>query len=1198
VDSQAGYPRDLYRAAEERILILDGAMGSLLQREGLTGADYRGGALADHKTELAGCNELLCLTRPDLITSIHEAYLEAGADIISSCSLSSNAVSLADYGLADRAYEISRAAGILARTAADKYGTAKKPRFAAGSVGPTSKSASISPDMEDPSRRSVDWDELEGAYREAIRGLLDGGVHLILLETFFDTLNAKAAAAAVMRLREERREAIPLIISATISGPSGRLLSGQTVEAFAVSLAHAGPWALGLNCSLGAEKLLPHLEALASFTPFLVSCHPNAGLPDQMGNYAEGPEETAAFIKAYLDRGLVNILGGCCGTTPAHIAAVADLARRYAPRIPPQKSTASFLAGLEVLPVGEGKEGFTPAGERTNVAGSRKFLRLVRDQAWDQAVNVAREMITAGSRITDVCMDDALLDGKAAMVRFLNLALADPEIARFPVMPDSSRWDILEAALKCIQGKALVNSISLKEGEDEFLRRAGLLRRYGAAAVVMLFDERGQAHSYERKTEIAARSYRILLGAGFPPEDIVFDPNVLAIATGMAEHDRHGLDFIRACAWIREHCPGVQISGGLSNLSFSFRGNEEIRAALHGAFLKHAAASGLSMAILNPASLVPWGEIRPALREAAEDAVLCRGGGNYTERLLALAAAGPGNAANPGAAETGADTGEWRNLPAEERIRSALLKGTDTFIEEDVQELGRRLSPMEIIEGPLMQGMLETGRRFGEGTMFLPQVVRSARIMKKAAALLAPFMEKSGAVPGAEKIVIATVRGDVHDIGKNIAAVVMNCGGYRVIDLGIMVPRETILDTSEKEKAGAVGLSGLISPSLEEMVRVAEEMERRRFTIPLLIGGAAASPAHTALRIAPVYSGPVVYVRDAGESAAVLHALFSGEREQFLADIKRRYGRIRLKNGAAAKKRVLKPLEEARKNPVVSDWKKNPPPAPRIQGLIHYDDYPPEGLFPRINWEAFYRFWELGQGSGADVNRERTKIRSDGEKMLARIALEKTLTLRGVLGFFPASSGGEDITVSGGGGYIRFYFLRNQETKSSGGPNPCLADYIPPETEKGWIGFFALSAGFGFDDAAAGKSDGDYQTLLLAALADRLAEAFAEDLFHLVREDLWPSPYPFIRPAFGYPIAPDHRDKELCFRLLEAEKRTGMSIGESGMITPVHSVCGMYITHPEAAYFSTGPIAADQLAVWAERKGLTLEEARRRIGTL
>ncbi|MDR2767884.1 MAG: methionine synthase [Treponema sp.] len=1186
---------------KERILILDGAMGSLLQ---------------ERAPSFSFSPDLFCLEKPELVSAIHQEYLEAGADIITTCSFNANALSLADYGLAEKTRELCRVSAVLARQAADNFTSAKKPRFVAGSMGPTSRSAAIAPDVEDPSKRGVSWDELEAAYHESAGGLMEGGADLLMLETVFDTLNAKAAIAAVRRLIEETGRGIPLMISATISDASGRLLAGQTLEAFVVSVLHARPFSLGLNCSLGAEKLLPHLRELAACAPAATSCHPNAGLPNSSGGYDEKPEETAAFIRAFLDQGLVNIVGGCCGTTPDHIAKIAELARSYPPRPLAENGafgaavTKSMLAGLEALDL---DKGFVDIGERCNVAGSKKFLRLVQRGFWDQALDIARAMIDAGAGIIDICMDDALLDGKAAMTRFLALALSDPYIARVPIMIDSSRWEILEAALKCIQGKALVNSISLKEGEAEFLRRAKLIHHYGAAAVVMLFDEQGQAQNYGRKIEIAGRSFKLLLASGFPPEDIVFDPNVLTIATGMAEHDPYALDFIRAAAWIREHCPRAHVSAGVSNLSFSFRGNETVRRALHAVFLENAVKAGLDMAIVNPANLVSAAELPAELREAAEDAVLCRGE-NPSEKIISLALRKKENEA--GAAPSSVPA--WRTLPPEERLAHALVQGIDSFIEDDVLALKQSLSALALVEGPLMRGMETVGKFFGEGKLFLPQVIRSARVMKKAVAVLEPFLvdEKEADAdsrPAARaKIVLATVKGDVHDIGKNITALVLSCNGFEVIDLGVMVPSEKILDTARELGADFIGLSGLISPSLEEMVKLARAMEERGFDIPLLVGGAAASTAHTALRIAPVYSGPVVYVSDAGKSAAVLRNLLSSAaREKFLTALAADYEKASALHREIEHKRSFLALEEARANRPPIDWTDI---AARESAVIQYDDYPLDSVAPLLNWNEFCAAWELKKPDAAS---ERKKLIDDASALLKKIVSEKLLTLKAVTGFFPAVSQNEDVIVLDGSRRdqngetvlperARFCFLRNQQPRAAAAGrqkntayNLCLADFILPQSLRGaggaprndWLGLFAVSAGFGLDTAAAPyrEAGDDYGALLIASLSDHLAEAFAEKLH---RETSGGG----IRPAFGYAACPDHEDKRLCFSLLEAERRIGLTLTDSAMIRPAASICGMYFTHPDSRYFAVGKIDAGQLADWARRKGITVDEARRRAG--
>jgi 5-methyltetrahydrofolate--homocysteine methyltransferase len=1236
-------------------------MGSLIQSFHLTEEDFRGWRFAGHPVNLLGCNDLLCLTRPDLISRIHEDYLKAGADITKTCSFNASSVSLADFGIGELAYEISRAAAALARGAADRFSSPERPRFVAGSMGPTAKSGSISPDIDDPEKRAISWDELVSAYCDNARGLVDGGADLLLVETIFDTLNAKAAIFAITRLLKERRLDIPVMLSATVAsaGTEGRILSGQTLEAFCISVAHAEPWSLGLNCSFGADKLRQGAAELGAVSSrlgasWLISTHPNAGLPNQFGGYDESPESMALKMEEYFKEGLLNITGGCCGTTPAHIAAIAELAVRYPPRrIPAEAPSSTWLAGLEALAVGQG---FTVIGERTNVAGSRKFLKLIKEKNFGEALTVAREMIGRGASLIDICMDDALLDAEEAMGRFLGLALQDPEIARVPIMIDSSRWNVIEAGLKCVQGKCLVNSISLKEGPQEFLRRAGIARSYGAAVVIMLFDEQGQAADYERKIEVARRSWVLLRNSGFPARDIVFDPNVLSVATGIPEHDSYGLDFIRACAWIHDNCPGAQISGGVSNLSFSFRGNDRVREALHAVFLKYAAGAGLSMAIVNPASLVEYGAVEGELREVAEDLILNRNTASSglpgsvdspTERLLRLAeqiAAEGISGAAPGAVLHEA----WRDRDAGERIVYAMVKGIDDYIEQDVLELRDRYErSLEIVEGPLMRGMQEVGDLFGAGKMFLPQVIRSARVMKKAVGVLTPFIEqekqKSGGGgqgpedAGNAAIVLATVKGDVHDIGKNIVGVVLGCNGYVIRDLGVMVEAQRILDTAQREGAAAIGVSGLITPSLDEMVRIAAEMERRGFSIPLLVGGAAASLAHTALRIAPVYSGPVVYTRDAGQCPGALRSLLSpAARSGFLADLETRYREAAARHDNIHSRIELIPLEEARANRVPAP---DPVPPPRRRGLIELNDYPLEKIIPRIDWDGFLQSWELRPGRGERGEGEdqvedcrqavQTRLLEDAREALERVQSERLLRLRGVLGLFPAAALGEDILVfdhvlerdtavsNTAGSTVRprgrFSFLRSQDRKRNGVRNPCLADFLPAE---GWIGLFALSAGFGLEEAAAacrGRGD-DYGAILLATLANSLAEAFSDEAHRLAAGEYWayaagPGKLPGglpetasidgtfgIRPAFGYPACPDHRDKEIVFRLLEARRRSGLELTESAMIRPAASVCGMYL--PAGFYFNIAAVGEDQLAAWAEHKGIGIDEAEQRLASI
>ena len=1202
--------------ASDRVLVLDGAMGSLIQKLDLGEADFRGGRFAGHKTPLAGCNDLLCLTRPEAIAAIHEAYLEAGADIIETCSFNSTAVSLADYGLGELAYEASLESAKLARKAADRFSAGERPRFVAGSMGPTGKSASLSPDVNDPAKRGIYWDELEAAYYDNARGLLDGGADMFLVETVFDTLNAKAALFAVKRLLEERRVDVPIIVSATVSGDSGRLLSGQTLEAFCASVLHAEPWAIGLNCSFGAEKLLPHVRALSALAPCFVSAHPNAGLPNRFGEYDEDPQAMAAKVELYLQDGIVNIVGGCCGSTPEHIRAIAARAAAHKPRTIPGGGgrPALSLAGLERLQVG-GSGPFTLVGERTNVAGSRKFLRLISEEKYNETLAFVRAMIADGAAIIGVGMDDAMLDSEKSMCAFLDLALSDPDIAKAPVMIDSSSWNVLEAGLKRLQGKGLVNSLTLKDGEAEFLRRASLVRRYGAAAVVMLIDEKGQAVSLERKTEIAGRAYKLLVENGFPPENIVFDPNVLAVATGIGEHDSCALDFIRACEWIRDNCPGVNISGGISNLSYSFRGNNHVREAMHGVFLKHAREAGLTMAIVNPATLVAYNEIEGQLRVAVEDVILNRGP-KSADRLLELAeqisSTVPRASASP---PRSLSVDGWRAQPVEARIVHAMVRGMDDFIETDVLELrenaGGGEGPkqvLEIVEGPLMDGMKEVGRRFDEGTMYLPQVIRSARVMKKAAAALEPYMEKNAGASGGSrsaKIVLATVKGDVHDIGKNIVGVVLACNGYEVIDLGVMIPAERIMEAAQQERAAIIGLSGLISPSLDEMANVAREMEKRGMKIPLLIGGAATSLAHTSLRLACEYSGPVVYVPNAGKSAETVRALLSEtERERFLHNLEKSYLDAAQRHGAVKAGLETIPLGEARKNGVPPGG--YVPVAPKVKGIIELNDYPLERVVPHIGWPAFLQSWEMGkarQASPKAADKVANAVLEDAQALLERVKTESLLKLRGIVGIFTASSSGDDIVIDAGqtNKNCRLCFPRSQHKKPPRGWNPCLADFLSPSGD--WLGFFALSAGFGLEAAADEyrRSKDDYSALLLGTLANALTEAFAEEVHLRVWREWWgyapeSSSRAGIRPAFGYPSCPDHEDKRIAFDLLEAEARSGLKLTDSAMIDPAASVCGMFFANPAAHYFGVGPLGEDQLKDWAERKGIGLEEARRRVG--
>ncbi|MDR1585948.1 MAG: methionine synthase, partial [Treponema sp.] len=1238
--------------ASRRILVLDGAMGSLLQRLKLNEKDFRGfpaeeSRFVNHPTALKGCYDLLCLTMPGVIRGIHESYLEAGADIIETNSFNSTAVSLADYGIGELAYEISFAAASLARKAADEYSGPEKPRFVAGSMGPTAKSASLSPDMNDPAKRGVSWEELEAAYYDNARGLLDGGADILLVETVFDTLNAKAALFAITRLLEERRRNVkndskasmegredPLImISATVSGEGGRLLSGQTLAAFCVSVLHAQPWAIGLNCSFGAEKLLPHVRDLSGLAPCLVSAHPNAGMPNQLGGYDETPETMCGHIEKYLEEGLVNIIGGCCGTTPEHIAAIAALAGACKPRAVPRPVPAeSRLAGLETLEISK-KRGaaFVKIGERTNVSGSRLFLRLISKKKYNEALGIIRDMIAAGASIINVGMDDALLDAEKEMCAFLNLALSNPDIAAFPFMIDSSRWNVIEAGLKCVQGKTLVNSINLKDGETEFLRRAGLLRRYGAAAVVMLIDEQGQALSYQRKTEIAGRAYSLLRNADFPTGDIVFDPNVLAAATGMSEHKGYAQDTIRACSWIRDNCPGAQISGGISNLSFSFRGNNPVREAMHSVFLKYAVEAGMSMAIVNPAALVPYDDIETGLRNAVEDVILNRRP-DATERLLVLAekiaadkSCTAASSGSPEGKKNGGETNaaDWRKLDIYARIHHAMVKGIDDFIEADVLELQETCQkPLEIVEGPLMEGIREVGNLFGRGKMYLPQVIQSARVMKKAVGALEPYIRKGKTASRGLKILLATVKGDVHDIGKSIVGVVFGCNGYNVIDLGVMIPAEQILEAAEKHKVGMIGLSGLISPSLDEMIIVAGEMEKRKMRIPLLIGGAATSLIHTCLRIAPEYSGPVVYVSDAAVGVETVQALISdGERPRFLEKLEEKYLKaIRWHEEIQSRVEIL-PLETARANKIPME--SYIPIESKTTGIIELNDYPIDRVIPYIDWDTYSKTWELADKTYPTAFKNdmekgqyyavQEKLLQDARSMLELIKSKGILKLRGVVGIFPAASLGDDVALYKPGEnteIARFCFLRSQEKKHTGAFNACLADFIAPAgcgkcgdtMPADQLGLFTLSAGFGLSESAREYQAGrdDYSAIILATLANALAEAFTEEIHLRLRREWWGySPdenlsiedihkgkYAGIRPAFGYPISPDHEDKQIAFKVLEARKRCGMDLSSSSMIIPAASSCGLFIANPFSYYFGIGPVAEDQLRDWAKRKDI------------
>jgi 5-methyltetrahydrofolate--homocysteine methyltransferase len=1203
---------------QQRILILDGAMGTMIQRHKLAEDDYRGARFADHPRELKGNNDLLLLSRPDIIRAIHADYLAAGADIVETNTFNATSLSQADYGLEALAYELNVAGARLAREAADEYGakTPDKQRFVAGVLGPTSRTASISPDVNDPGFRNVTFDELVAAYTEAVRGLCDGGADLILVETIFDTLNAKAALFAVEQHFDALGRRLPIMISGTITDASGRTLSGQTTEAFWNSLRHARPLSFGLNCALGAKELRQYVEELARVADCFVSAHPNAGLPNPLAptGYDETPEALADEIADWARHGLINIAGGCCGTTPDHIRAIAQALEGIVPRRVAQIEPKLRLSGLETLNVGNDSL-FVNIGERTNVTGSKAFARLVLNGQYAEAVSVARAQVEAGAQVIDINMDEAMLDSKAAMVRFLNLIASEPDIARVPVMIDSSKWEVLEAGLKCLQGKGIVNSISLKEGEEKFLAQARLLHRYGAAVIVMAFDEQGQADTYARKTAICQRCYDLLTGIGFPAEDIVFDPNVFAIATGIEEHNNYAVDFIEATAWIRKNLPEAKVSGGISNVSFSFRGNDPVREAIHTVFLFHAIQAGLTMGIVNAGQLGVYEDIPPDLRERVEDVVLNRRP-DAGERLVEVAASVKG-----GAKEVAQDLA-WRDKPVRERLAHALVKGITDFIVADTEEARLEAThPLHVIEGPLMDGMNVVGDLFGAGKMFLPQVVKSARVMKQAVAHLLPFIEAAKAAGGVStkgRIVMATVKGDVHDIGKNIVGVVLACNNYEVIDLGVMVAADKILAAAREHKADVIGLSGLITPSLEEMAHVAAEMQRQGFTQPLLIGGATTSRAHTAIKIAPNYSGTTVYVPDASRAVGVVSNLGSADLgKAYRAEIAADYARLREQH--AQKKGVqLVTLEQARANRFRLTG--HAPVKPKALGVLALENYDLAALVPFIDWAPFFQTWDLAGSYPAilddpKVGETARQVLADGRAMLARIVAEKWLTANGVFGLFPANAVGDDVEIytdeSRQTVRLTWHNLRQQQARPEGKPNYCLSDFIAPKDSgiADYVGAFAVTAGIGIEKKLAefAARHDDYDAILLKALADRLAEAFAEHLHQRVRREFWgyaadeslgredliAEKYRGIRPAAGYPACPDHTEKGPLFALLDAEKNTGMALTESFAMHPAAAVSGFYLAHPEARYFAVTKIGRDQLDDYAKRKGMTLAEAER-----
>ena len=1210
-----GVRATLDAALRERVVILDGAMGTMIQRRGLGEADFRGARFADHAKDLAGDNDLLTLTRPDVIEAIHDEFLAAGADIIETNTFNSTAIAQADYGLEAVVYELNRAAAGLARSAAERWTrrTPDRPRFVAGAIGPTNRTLSMSPDVNDPTFRAATFDTLRDAYAEQARGLIDGGCDLLLIETIFDTLNAKAAILAVQEVFDGLGVDLPLMLSVTITDRSGRTLSGQTIDAFWVSVAHARPFSVGINCALGAREMRPYLAELARVADTWISCYPNAGLPNAFGEYDEQPEETARLLREFATSGMVNLLGGCCGTTPDHIRAVAAAVAGVTPRqhpAAPDQSPAEF-SGLERLTI-RPDSNFLLIGERTNVTGSRRFARLIREQDYAAAADVALEQVRGGANVVDVNMDEGMLDSAACMSRFLRLIATEPEIARVPLMIDSSRWSVIEAGLQCVQGKGIVNSISLKEGEDVFLQQARQVRRYGAGMVVMAFDETGQADTVERKVEICERAYRLLTTrAGVAPEDIIFDPNILAVATGLEEHADYAVNFIEATRRIKASCTGVHVSGGVSNLSFAFRGNDVVREAMHAAFLYHAVRAGMDMGIVNAGQLAVYEDIPRDLLEHVEDVIFNRRP-DATERLVALAAGVRGSART-----REVDLG-WREGDVGARLTHALVHGIVDYIEADVEEARQQLArPLDVIEGPLMDGMKVVGDLFGAGKMFLPQVVKSARAMKKAVARLQPYMESEQSAGSSQgRIVIATVKGDVHDIGKNIVSVVLRCNNYDVIDLGVMVSCDTILQTAADEGADIVGLSGLITPSLDEMVYVATEMTQRGIELPLLIGGATTSRQHTAVKIAPAYAGTTVHVADASRVIDVVSRLLSAQqRPDFDAD--NRAGQARLREQYAGRSaRALLAYAAARDNPLRTDWDALELPAPSFTGRRSLD-VPLAELTPYIDWTFFFAAWELKgrypailddpvQGAAA------RELHAHAVALLDEIVAGGRLTARAAYGFWPANADGDDIVLydpAGGAELVRFHMLRQQEAHGDGRPSRSLADFVAPcgSGRTDHLGAFAATAGIGVADLVQQyeQDHDDYRAIIVKALADRLAEACAEYLHARVRRewgyapgeslsnaDLIAERYRGIRPAFGYPACPDHSEKFTLLDLLRAAD-VGITLTESAAMTPAASVSGLYFAHPEARYFTVGRVGRDQVACYAERKGQDVASVER-----
>ena len=1210
---------DIKQILKDRILVLDGAMGTMIQRHILEEEDFRGGRFKDHKHSLKGNNDLLSITRPDIIKDIHAKYFEAGADIAETNTFSSTRIAQADYKLEDIVYELNFESAKIAREVADEFTRKEphKPRFVAGSLGPTNRTASLSPDVNDPGFRAVTFDELVDAYYEQTKGLVDGGVDILLVETVFDTLNAKAALFAIQKYFNDTGAKIPVMISGTITDASGRTLSGQTVEAFLYSVSHIDLLSIGFNCALGAKQLRPHISTLSEKSELLVSAHPNAGLPNEFGEYDETPESTAVQIEEFLKEELINIIGGCCGTTPEHIKAIADVAKNYKPRVPPVLDHLPRYAGLEPLVVFK-ESNFVNVGERTNVTGSAKFKKLIKEEKYEDALAIARHQVEGGAQVIDVNMDEGMLDSEEVMKKFLHLIASEPDISKLPIMIDSSKWSVIEEGLKCVQGKSIVNSISLKEGEEKFKESARKVKMYGASVIVMAFDENGQADNYEKKIAICKRAYDILTkDVGFPAEDIIFDPNILTVATGIEEHNNYAVDYINATKWIKENLPGAQVSGGVSNISFSFRGNDRVREAMHSAFLYHAIKAGMDMGIVNPGMLEVYEEIPKDLLERVEDVLLNRRD-DATERLVDFAE----TIKSKGKEQVKDDS--WRQTDVKSRLTHSLVKGIVEYIDEDTEE-ARQLfeKPIQVIEGPLMDGMNVVGDLFGEGKMFLPQVVKSARVMKKAVAYLLPYIEatKEEGARAKGKILMATVKGDVHDIGKNIVGVVLGCNNYDVIDLGVMVSCEKILETARQENVDIIGLSGLITPSLDEMVHVAKEMEREGFDIPLLIGGATTSKVHTAVKIEENYKrGQTIHVLDASKSVPVVSNLLSDNKDKFSAEIKEEYVKLRDHH---FKNKIQKPFltyEEAKKNKLKLEFSKDEISNPDFTGIKVFENYDLNEIAEYIDWTPFFRTWELAGKypeilDDTVVGEQAKNLLKDAKELLDKIISEKWLTAKGVIGIWSANADEDMIEVykNGTGSEVltQFRTLRQQGEKSRNVPNISLSDFVAPK-ESGltdYIGGFAVTTGIGIEKWIKKFDDDhdDYNKIMLQALADRLAEAFAELMHKKVRTEFWgydkseklendeliKEKYRGIRPAPGYPACPDHTEKTTLFKLLDVEKNTGIKLTESLAMYPASSVSGLYFAHPESRYFGVGKIGKDQVEDYASSKGITMDEAER-----